>query len=356
MSNMNTMPMSAKEGTKAKLDTFHPFVRFPVEIRCMIWGLSARDFQRGAHFFATSERTSESLKESCPTQATSIFDFHGDSGFDLTAPKAQDDADSVQDWVQGNPSAYVKDVGLWTTSWESRYIMTQRYQRLSKDVNIPSWSTDPFSSGQFTRNREEWHFKVSPSQDLFCIQPLNTEAPWCIMPFYRLPGSLSLTRFMNTALEYDPKWLDTSEPDGLVPYMEDSPRGCFIRTLWAVAEGKMHNGFQFWLIDRNIQKRDEPRNSYMPYAESDSDEEEKPEPLVFQGTGRRYVEVQDLSQCNWDALRQNTAFHFLHWLQINAGFGTGWMMRHRRPHEQSNPPLQFRDLDELVKVLCEEKL
>ncbi|UKZ83035.1 hypothetical protein TrVFT333_010836 [Trichoderma virens FT-333] len=343
----NTILMLAEDGTKGNFDTFHPFTRLPLELKCMIQDFYIRDFQRGAHFFATSENPRRIGR----TLRGSIFNIENGHGLDLVAPKSLSKSNSVQDWMMENSSAYVKDGAFWTTCWESRDIMTMRYRQLSEQL-----STNQFISCKFTRNQERFEFKVSPEKDLFCIQPQHTRIPWCIMPFYRLPGSSSLTRLTNTAIEYDPAWLDTGKSAGGVPWLEDSPWGCFIRTLWAVAEGRMHNGFQFWIIDRNIQRRDKPWATSIPIADSDTDEEEKPEPLVFQGFDKRYVEVRGLEECTWDALKQNTAFHFLHWLQIDAGFGTGWMMMHRGRLSQDNPPLQYRDLDELVKVVCEEKL
>ncbi|KAL7941160.1 hypothetical protein V8C42DRAFT_348868 [Trichoderma barbatum] len=354
MANMNTTLMPAEGGIKANLSSFFQFGRLPPELRCMIQERTARNFQRGAHFFAASETP----RSSSHALAPSIFTFGRSYDFGLIAPKAKDNPDSAQDWLVGNPSAYIKDAGLWTACWESRCNMLRQYHRLGKHMNNHSWPSDIFLSCRFTWDREEYHFKVSPSQDLFCIQPLNTEAPWCVMPFYTLPGNSCPKRFMNLAIEYDIEWLNTSELDGIVPYWEDSPRGCFIRTLRAVAEGKMHAGFQFWVIDRNIQKRDKPLDiaRLFPGLEDDDEKKyEKPEPLVFQGYGRRYVEVRDMSECKWDSLRRNTVFHFLHWLQITAGYGANWMMRHRTPAERSNPQLQFFDLEDLVKVLCEEK-
>ncbi|KAL7914246.1 hypothetical protein GGI35DRAFT_490518 [Trichoderma velutinum] len=343
-----------QDGTKGNLDTSFPFIRLPPELRCIIQDFTIRDFQRGAHFFATSKGP----RRSGPTKGRSILDLEDACGFNLTVPRSQTSLNSVQDWLVGNPSAYAKDVALWTMCRESRDIITKRYQRLDKHMSLTSGSikTNQFVSCQITWDKEECEFKVSPAQDLFCIQLHHTRGPWFIIPFYRLPGSLGLIKFTNTAIEYDTKWLSPWEPNGVVPYLEKSPRGCFIRTLWAVAEGKMPPGCQFWIIDRNIQRRDRPRATSMHFEDGNADEQEKLKPLVFQGLDRRYVEVRGLEECNWDALRQNTVFHFLHWLQIRAGFNADWMMRHRDRFEQGKPPLQYRDLDEMVKVLCEEEL
>ncbi|KAL7954958.1 hypothetical protein V8C34DRAFT_316855 [Trichoderma compactum] len=353
MSN-ETTSISTKDGTEGHLDTFLPFIRLPPELRCLIQEFTIRDFQRGAHFFATSKGS----RRSGHTIGHSVLDIEDVYGFDLTAPKSQTEPNSAQDWIVGNSSAYVKDVALWTMCWESRDIITRRYKRLDKRMGLSSGSikTSQFVSCQFTRNEGECQFKVSPAQDLFCIQLHHAGDPWYIIPLYRLPGRLCVTKFTNTAIEYDTNWLSSWEPGDDVPYLENSPRGCFIRTLWAVAEGRMPSGCQFWIIDRNIQRRDKPRSTFMHFEDDNADEQEKPKPLIFQGLDRRCVEVRGLEECNWDASRQNTVFHFLHWLQVRAGFNVRWMMRHRGRFEQNKPPLQYRDLDEMVKVLCEEKL
>ncbi|KAK4078340.1 uncharacterized protein Triagg1_3356 [Trichoderma aggressivum f. europaeum] len=356
MSNEITS-ISTKVAPEGYLDTFLPFIQLPPELRCIIQEFAIRDCQRGAHFFSTSKRPSRSGR----TTGHSHLDIEDIYGFELTAPKSQTEPNSVQDWFVGNPSAYVKDVALWTMCWESRDIIIKRYKQLDKHMGPSSGSTEvsQFVSCQFTRNKDKCQFKVSPAQDLFCIQIHHGRDPWYITPFYRLPGSSRVTKFTNTAIEYDTNWLKSWEPGFDEQCLENSPRGCFIRTLWAVAEGRMPAGCQFWIIDRNIQRRDKPRSTPIPSEDSEddnADEQEKPKPLVFQGLDRRYVEVRGLEECNWDALTQNTVFHFLHWLQMRAGFNVHWMMRHRGRFERDKPRLQHRDLDEMVKVLCEEKL
>ncbi|KAL7785860.1 hypothetical protein V8C37DRAFT_405643 [Trichoderma ceciliae] len=352
-----SLPVSV-EGVKPKLDTFHSFLRLPTEIRRMIWGLAARDFQRGAHFL-TALGIPEENKE---LEATAIFDYGSVFGCSLAAPKAKDIPNSVHHWTDGNPSAYIQDAGMWTACWESRAIMKQRYEKLGDGVVKPSdWFTHPFSGSRFTHKKEEWKFKICPSQDLFCIQPLNTQPPWCMMPFFELPKSLhsgSWGQFANVGLEYDPAWMNASGPVDQSLYKEDSLRGCCIRMLWAVAERCGPDGFKFWLIDRNIRKRDRPCKVYMPDYDSDNETEEteetKPEPMIFQGNDRRYVEVRDLSECEYDVLGQNTVFHFLHWLQIDVGFNIQWIVSKRR--DQTDTTSSANGLSDLVKVLCEERM
>jgi hypothetical protein len=166
-----------------------------------------------------------------------------------------------------------------------------------------------------------------------------------------LPGRKDRVDLANVALEFDPAWLDSSVVKaGEVPYAADSPLGFIIRTLRAVAEGAMGAGFNFWLIDRTIRKRKQP------LAESDDEDEERPEPTVFHGRDKRYIHIREESECTWDASKPITAFRFLDWLQVEVGLNTRWMMAHRTGTQRAKPPLPYRDLNELVMVLSEEDI
>ncbi|KAM0246717.1 hypothetical protein ACHAQJ_010115 [Trichoderma viride] len=327
------------ESNKAKLDTFHYFSQLAPELQQLIWGFAARDYKNGAHFVAAVRK----IHLNKYSNTSPIHDAERDTGYALIAPTAQDAPGSVRDWVVGNPSSYIQDSGLWIACFQSRNFMKRRYMKLN---NL-------FSNGYFVHKKETWSIKVCPSEDLFCIQPLEISATW-LQPSFELPKCLhynSWNQFKNIAMEYDPEWLKIpGSVDQLLP-MEESARGCFIRTLWAFAEHDGPPGLTLWLIDRTIRKRNKPLKFYMPHYDDDDDLTTR-EPRVFHGNDRRYVEIDGLGGCEYDVLGQNTAFHFLHWLQIDAGLNTRWMMRQRtRPNP--SPP---RHIDELVKVLCEEKM
>ncbi|PTB65565.1 hypothetical protein BBK36DRAFT_1121112 [Trichoderma citrinoviride] len=316
------------------------FSHLPCELREMVWAVSVRDTQRAAHFFTVSAQprlTANGL------------------GFELAAPMPQDDPVSVEDRIVGNPSAYMQDASLWTACASSRTFMSRQYRRLWQAMN-PRPHTDPFVTCGFTRDGEEWRFKVLPSQDLFCIQPLNTGASWHVYSRYMLPGRGDRVRLTNVALKFDPAWLDSSVVKDEVPHAADGPLGFIIRTLQAVAEGAMGAGFQFWLIDRTIRKREQPLPSSPPPEDSDEEDAKRSEPAVFHGRDKRYVHIRDESECTWDASKPTTAFRFLDWLQIEVGLNTRWMMAHRTEAQRTKPPLPYRDLDELVMVLAEEDL
>ncbi|RFU81057.1 hypothetical protein TARUN_1150 [Trichoderma arundinaceum] len=349
---MNDMSASIVESTKPMADTFHAFNKLPTEIQWMIWEFAARDFEKGVHFFtaAAIQEADEEVKDSNVYNADRAF------GYSLAAPKPQHAPVSAQDWVDGNPSAYIRDAGLWTACYTSHMVMKERYEKLGLLVEKPNDEFPPFAGSQFRHSNETWHFQVCPLEDLLCIQPLHTTFPWSLMPFFEVPNSVhsgAWNKFKNMGLEYDPSWKDPSGPINRNMHQENSARGCFMRTLWAVAERHMTDGFVFWLIDRTSQRRVQPCQVYMPDDSDTELEEDLPEPRVFQGHGKRYVEVRDLSDCKYDALGQNTVFHYLHWLEFDVGFNIQYMMDHSR-NPANGSRLVANHLTDLVGVLLEE--
>lgn len=232
-----------------------------------------------------------------------------------------------------------------------------------KNISSTDSANDVSSSqSHFVHLGEDWPFKVFPTQDLLCLQLLDIGLPFCALSFFELPDHLydgSLNKFENIALEYDPAWMkgpmhaqaETARGETREEmWREDNPRGVFIRILWAMARRAGIEGLTFWLIDRTIRRRQKPCNVFMPFADDD-DDEKKAEPRVFHGNDGQYVEVEDLVECKYDVLKSNTAFHFLHWLQIDVGFNVSWMIN-RRPNRNTLP--RPYGLGDLVKVLCVE--
>lgn len=369
----------------ATLDKFHYFGHLPCELRIMIWKFATRSVRRGVHILGA-------------TQNGQAATGHGNSfaasprrtvGLTIVAPKAQDISGSARNWVDGNPSTYVKDFGLWRACPESHAIMRRQYERLEEAItkegatqiveekgetqqtsSSTGWANNASNTqSHFVHLGEEWLFKFFPTEDLLCLHPLETSLPFCVLPFFELPNSLhngSLNSFNNIALEYDPTWMAGSvhaRPEGARErarkemWREDSLRGVFIRVLWAIAEHRGPASLTFWLIDRTIRRREKPLNAYMPFADDsdNSDDEietqEKAHPRVFHGNDGRYVEVGDLRECNYNVVKSNTAFHFLHWLQMEVGFNIQWIIG-QRPSQNTLP--MPHGLGDLIKILCVE--
>lgn len=340
--------VSARDA-EAMLGKFHVFGNLPCELRMTIWKFAARSVRHGIQIFEA-----KSIDQADPA---------------LVKPKIQDNSGSTRDWVDGsNPSTYMQDFGLWTACYESLAAMRRQYQLLEdpsteeEDEAQPNGRADTLFSGRsdFVDFREDLLFKFFPAQDLLCLQPLETSLLFDGFPFFELPDSLhpgSLYKFKNIALEYDPAWMNgpvRARTDGArrvareEMWREDSLRGVFIRALWETAEHFGPANLTLWLVDRTIQGLKKPSNVYMPFADDDDDMDTKAEPMVFHGNHGRYVEVKDMSECKYDIPKSNTAFHFIHWLQIDVGFNVSWMID-RRPNRNVVPIPN--GLDDLIKVL-----
>jgi hypothetical protein len=347
---------------EATLGQFHLFGSLPPELRFMIWTAAARSVKRGVHFFGARP-----MSQGDPEIIDALA---------LVAPKIRDASGSVRTWVDGKRSTYCQDFGLWMACRESRACMLRHYQRLEDAINEEE-DVDTFFGGQsrFMDFGEGCISKVFPTHDLLCLQPLETHpSAGALGLFEQRDGSRhgGSNRFNNIALEYNPAWMNglvRVETEGArerareYMWRENSPRGVFIRTLWAMAKHAESTNTTFWLVDYSIQRREKALNVYLPFdfssdedkGEDDEDneahEKAKPEPRVFHGMDSQFVEVQDLSECKCDGPRPNTAFHFLHGLQIDVGFGIHWMVS-RRPSQ--NPTPMPHGLEDLVKVLCVE--
>ncbi|KAL6889082.1 hypothetical protein GGI43DRAFT_430802 [Trichoderma evansii] len=368
--------------TSATLDKFYYFGHLPCELRIMIWKLAARSVRRGVHVLGAT-RSGQAGTGPGNGSATSL---RGTVGLTLVAPKARDISGSARNWVDGNPSTYIQDFGLWRACYESHAIMRRHYERLEEAItkegarqlaeeedeahqtsSTTDWDNNASSTqSRFVHLREEWLFKAFPTEDLLCLQPLETSLPFSISPFFELPNSLrngSLNKFKNIALEYDPTWMTGSvhaRPEAAKArarnemWREDSLRGVFIRALWAIVEHQGPANLTFWLIDRTVRRRENPLNVYMPFADDSDDEmetQEKAEPRVFHGNDGRYVEVGDLRECKYNVVKSNTAFHFLHWLQIEVGFNVRWITGQHPGRNNLPTP---NGLGDLVKILCVE--
>lgn len=368
-------PSVSARDADATLGKFHCFGALPCELRHMIWKFAARNVQRGVHVLGA-------VRNGQATNPDSAV------GLTLVAPKVQDIPGSTWLWFDGNPSTYIQDSGLWMACPESRDIMRRQYKRLEDAIteneashkveeeneaqqNAPSadWANNVFSNqSHFVHLGGKRYFKAFPAQDLLCLYPLETSLPFCALPFFELPDRLrngNLNNFKNMALEYDPAWMNgplsattdkARERAREEMWSEDSLRGVFIRALWAIAKRNGPADLTFWLIDRTVRRREKPSNLYMPFGDDDDDDDatktqEKTEPKVFHGSDGQYVEVHDLRECKYNVVKSNTAFHFLHWLQIDVGFNVRWMVSRRRG--QNHLPLP-QGLGDLVKILCVE--
>lgn len=352
-------PVSTPDA-ETTLGKFHLFGELPTELRLSILETAARSAMPGIQFFGANW-TGEAESE-------------GPIDLELVEPRVQDISGPLRSRVDGNPSTYNQDFGLWMASYESRDFMLRHYQHLENAITEEEDPNTLFGDqSHFVVLGGDRFSKVFPKQDLLCFQPFQTSLDYGDLPFFREDSPYKVK---NLALEYDPAWMNglvQARTDGARAqaradiWREDSPRGVFIRSLWAMAERTGPANMTLWLIDSSLRRLEMPSNVFLPDSDSDSDSNKnsarnddtakdrpkkaEPEPRVFQSMGARCVEAKDLSECVYAALKPNTAFHFLHELQISVGFNIDWMISVRR--NQDAIPLP-NGLEDLVKVLCVE--
>lgn len=338
-------PVSTRDA-EPTLGKFHLFGNLPPEIRLSIWKAAARSARPGVHLLGT--------------HWMGRADSEGPIELALVPPKIQDDSGVSRDWVDGNTSTYNQDSGLWRACSESRAFMLRHYQRLGEAIAKKEGAdTSVGARSHFVDLGGDWRSKVFPSQDLVCFQPLvnQTDPRFGDWPFFRNRTSKT---FDNIALEYDPAWMNglvKAQTEGdkdrarTALWREDSPRGVFIRALWAITERVMPENTTFWLVDRSIVRREMPWNVSLP-VESGSDnnmadDDAKLGPRVFHSMNARLVQVESTLECRWDVQSAATAFEFLHRLQTDVGFDVDWILD-IQPNQTANK------LCDLVKVLCVE--
>ncbi|EHK44688.1 hypothetical protein TRIATDRAFT_308259 [Trichoderma atroviride IMI 206040] len=325
------------------------FGNLPAEIRLSIWKNAARSARPGVHIFG-----GHWMGEA---------DSDGPIDLALVPPRIQDASGVTWNWVGGNPSTYNRDFGLWMASYESRSFMLRHYQHLEDAITEEKDAGSSFSGRSHLVDLGGDHVsRVFPNQDLLCLQPLETSPGFGDLPFFRNDSPIKVK---NLALEYDPAWMNglvQAQTNGAREraradlWREDSRRGVFIRSLWAMAERTGPANMTLWLVDSSLRQREMPSNAYMPGSDDNDDtakdpQKAEPKPREFHSLDTRCVEVKDLSECKYDALKPSTAFHFLHELQINVGFNVGWMID--RQAGQNPTPIP-NGLEDLVKVLCIE--
>lgn len=325
-------PVSTPDA-ETTLGRFHMFGELPTELRLSIWNAAARSATPGIQIFGA--------------QWTGEADSEGPLDLGLVAPRVQDLSDPLRGRVDGNPSTYNQDFGLWMASYESRDLMLRHYKRLEDAITEEEDPNTLFGNQSHFVVLGGDHFsKVFPKQDLLCLQPFQTHPGFGDLPFFRQDSPYKVK---NLALEYDPAWMNDlgqAQTDGardrarVEIWREDSPRGVFIRSLWAMAERTGPANMTLWLTDSSLRPREMP-----------GPKKAEPGPRVFQSMSGRCVEAKDLSECKYSALKPNTAFHFLHELQINVGFNVDWMIS-VRPNRNAKP--EPNGLEDLVKVLCVE--
>jgi len=102
---------------------FHHFPMLPWELRDLIWDISIRPDQPGAHFFTVFSPSIEENKK-----AMEVYSMKSAYGATELAASRCSNGKADRSWTTSNPSTYLIDSGLWTACKESRERMEHRFQ------------------------------------------------------------------------------------------------------------------------------------------------------------------------------------------------------------------------------------
>ncbi|KAF6809942.1 hypothetical protein CMUS01_13578 [Colletotrichum musicola] len=284
--------------------TFHGFPKLPPELRLKIWELAARPYQPGAHFFSFAR-----LKDVPGGNEGTVHDIDLWAADDFAAPIFATDCSLLKD----NPSTYLRDVGLWTASRDSRFVMETRFDTSRWRKKISGTSPDPIEPcfGRFRRDHKVWRLAIYPERDLFCFRRLS---PSCLGTIYYL---ISLSTWVthygiprdirNMAFEFEATWaFDPGATNATKLLTNCDQRAFFLEALDDLLWGPYRLNARMFLIDYGLRLKPgvSPRQT-------------------FYGEGCTFVD-HDKDDVDWERTVGRSAWDFLNSLDILATRGLRW--------------------------------
>ncbi len=170
--------------------TFHNFANLPYELRHQIWHMAIRPAGPGIHHFSIFQ-SAKNNNSSLTKLALRDNEQHAHCDHKAAAPRVAG-MQKLHSRMQGNPSYYLWDAGLWTTCTESREIMLAhfRIRHWSEMIQghrweICFWHSHPVGAQHDNEpamaiapyNNKELHLMVNPHRDLFCLDPQDLGPP-----------------------------------------------------------------------------------------------------------------------------------------------------------------------------------
>lgn len=280
------LPISTPS-SEMSTQTFRNFANLPYELRHQIWQMAIGPAGPGIHHFSIFE----SATNNSPLTHLALRDNeeHTHCFHKAAAPRVAG-IRKMHSWMQGNPSSYLWDAGLWTACTESREIMLanfdiRHWSEIIREYRRESWRWNFYPGGEqhddkpamvvAPYNNEELHLMVNPHRDLFCLDPhdfgltINWDSIFCDLPFSCMFKGYGPPK--HIAVEFDPSWnvdfprnLDdnwdpvTNPGVSFVALLKErTPRGFIARIVDDYAERVVDQDELpfFWLIDRGIQCR-----------------------------------------------------------------------------------------------------
>lgn len=324
------------------------FSDLPQELRDIIWQFAVRPEGPAAHYLSIRHwHEDDHLVEPHHDHEWSIgnsFEPESESfgSISETSDTIQFSApgfgrDGSSSLVLGNYSAYMEDSALWTTCWDSRHHMIQRYRprktnrRTSRKRRLRHWSPEDVTvTAPLQRdNGERQHLTVQPMKDLIILQTLpgshssldrsiddeilpEIDEWWDRLRYCNMYVWLGWPHGTcchpeNIAFQFDPKWMEQKE----------KAVRRFNQALY------MHIS-TLWFVDDRLQLKPEGERLERTF-----------ESKVFNAMGRRFVEVdyRDVvvsESCEWEyqvfdfVNRLEDMRHTSMSMDRSLWFNTGW--------------------------------
>ncbi|KAF4435488.1 hypothetical protein F53441_13496 [Fusarium austroafricanum] len=265
-------------------DSFHCFRNLPVELQTEIWSSAVRPVKAGVQIFSlSSDHRSQSHGDGAP-EAPWADTYY------LTAPKwafgpkssrfsAFDE--TTASWTKNNPSTYLIDSGLWNACRQSHRAMRDilgptepRAIRMTVRCSHSNGEIDAPENVSF----QQRNLIVSPSQDLFILQPDDPDMfSWSlfedVIPNNTAPGWLEIP---HVGWQYHPSWASSLHASSWIKSLDSLC--CYI------VYGARFGGLEtLWLINYRIKRK---------HWVSSKEEFDEPKPKVFETDEFRLIEVE----------------------------------------------------------------
>ncbi|KAH7459267.1 hypothetical protein FOMA001_g20130 [Fusarium oxysporum f. sp. matthiolae] len=158
-------------------DSFHCFTNLPVELQIEIWSSAVRPAKAGVQIFSlSSDHRSQPHEDGAP-EAPWVGSYY------LTAPRWAFGPKSSRvngfdeitaSWTKNNPSTYLLDSGVWNACRQSNRVMRDVLgptKPIAIRTKVRCGRSDVEVDAPESDSSQQRSIIVSPSQDLFILQP-----------------------------------------------------------------------------------------------------------------------------------------------------------------------------------------
>ncbi|KAM5529375.1 hypothetical protein FOXYSP1_17219 [Fusarium oxysporum f. sp. phaseoli] len=290
-------------------DSFHCFRNLPVELQIEIWSSAVRPAKAGVQIFSLSSDHRSQAHEDGASGAPWVDSYY------LTAPRWAFGPKSSRvngfdeitaSWTKNNLSTYLIDSGLWGACRQSHCVMRDilgptkpiairtKVRRGRSDVEVDVPESD---------SSQQRSIIVSPSQDLFILQPDGPDMFSRFLFEDVIPNNTAqgLLQIPHVGWQYHPSWASSLHESSRIRSLDSLC--CYI------VYGARFGGLEtLWLINYRIKRK---------HWVSSKEEFDGPKPKVFETDEFRLIEVEiddnirSPEQLPWDEVVERGDFYTL---------------------------------------------